>query len=84
MIADLHFGKVNHFRKSGIAVPVQANMKNASLLIDAIDLLKPDRVIFLGDLFHSAYNQEWEVVVYVIGLRWLRFENGIGNRMFDS
>ena len=32
----------------------------------------------------GAYNQEWEVVVYVIGLRWLRFENGIGNRMFDS
>jgi DNA ligase-associated metallophosphoesterase len=65
LIADLHFGKINHFRKSGIAVPMQANMKNASLLIDAIDLLKPDRVIFLGDLFHSSYNQEWETVAQI-------------------
>jgi hypothetical protein len=32
----------------------------------------------------GVYNQEWEVVVYVLGLRWLRFENGIGNQMFDS
>jgi DNA ligase-associated metallophosphoesterase len=65
LIADLHFGKVNHFRKSGIAVPMRANMKNASLLIDAINFLKPDRVIFLGDLFHSAYNQEWETVAQI-------------------
>lgn len=65
LVADLHFGKVNHFRKSGIAVPVRANMKNASLLIDAINLLKPDRVIFLGDLFHSSYNQEWETVAQI-------------------
>ena len=65
LIADLHFGKINHFRKSGIAVPMQANMKNASLLIDAINFLKPDRVIFLGDLFHSGYNQEWETVAQI-------------------
>lgn len=32
----------------------------------------------------GIYNQEWEVVVYVIGLRWLRFENGIANRMFQD
>lgn len=30
------------------------------------------------------FNQEWEVVVYVIGFRWLRFENGIANKMFMS
>ena len=24
---DLHFGKVNHFRKAGIAVPAKANKK---------------------------------------------------------
>jgi hypothetical protein len=32
----------------------------------------------------GAYDQEWEVVVFVIGLRWLRFENGIANRMFET
>ncbi len=65
LVADLHFGKVNHFRKSGIAVPTKANMKNASLLIDVLNFLKPDRVIFLGDLFHSTYNQEWETVAQI-------------------
>ena len=55
LVADVHFGKVNHFRKSGIAVPVIANDKNASTLIDVIQQLKPQRVIFLGDLFHSHY-----------------------------
>jgi hypothetical protein len=32
----------------------------------------------------GIYNQEWEVVVFVVGLRWLRFENGIGNKMFTD
>jgi uncharacterized protein len=62
LAADLHFGKVNHFRRSGIAVPAKANDRNAAMLIDAINKAKPDRVIFLGDLFHSHYNEEWETV----------------------
>ena len=32
----------------------------------------------------GQYDQEWEVVVYVIGIRWLRFENGIANKMFQD
>lgn len=30
----------------------------------------------------GAFGQEWEVLVFGIGLSWLRFENGIANRMF--
>lgn len=62
LAADLHFGKVNHFRKSGIPVPTIANDQNTSTLIDVINSTNPDRVIFLGDLFHSHYNEEWETV----------------------
>jgi metallophosphoesterase superfamily enzyme len=36
LIADLHLGKVNHFRKSGIPVPSKANEKNLELMIDLI------------------------------------------------
>jgi DNA ligase-associated metallophosphoesterase len=61
VIADLHLGKVNHFRKAGIAVPVQANHQNAEIVIQLIQSYKPTRLIFLGDLFHSHYNDEWEV-----------------------
>ncbi len=65
-IADLHFGKINHFRKSGIPVPLQANDRNAEQLIDLVNRVKPSRVIFLGDLFHSHYNEEWEVIGQVM------------------
>jgi DNA ligase-associated metallophosphoesterase len=62
LVADLHFGKINHFRKSGIPVPAKANDKNTELLINLLNQTKAERLIFLGDLFHSHYNEEWEVV----------------------
>jgi DNA ligase-associated metallophosphoesterase len=62
LVADLHFGKINHFRKSGIPVPAKANDRNTELLISLLNQTKPERIIFLGDLFHSHYNEEWEVV----------------------
>jgi len=61
VLSDLHFGKTGHFRKSGIAVPPKANEKNLEVIVDLIHLTKPERVICLGDLFHSYYNPEWEV-----------------------
>ena len=63
---DLHFGKVNHFRKAGIAVPSGANEKNTENLIDIINQNRPERVVFLGDLFHSHYNEEWQVLGQVL------------------
>ncbi len=61
MLADLHLGKINHFRKSGIPVPHQANNRNLEILMDVIGQTRPERIVFLGDLFHSHYNPEWEV-----------------------
>jgi len=66
VISDLHFGKINHFRRSGIPVPLKANDKNTETLIELFTRTKPERVIFLGDLFHSHYNDEWEVIGQVI------------------
>jgi len=66
LISDLHFGKINHFRKSGIPVPQKANEKNTESLIDILNLYKPRQTIFLGDLFHSHYNDEWEVIGQII------------------
>lgn len=66
LLADLHFGKINHFRKSGIPVPSKANDRNSEFLIDLLNRVKPERIIFLGDLFHSHYNEEWEVLGQVL------------------
>jgi len=32
----------------------------------------------------GANDQEWEVVVYVVNMKWLRFQNGIANKMFED
>jgi len=60
VVADVHWGKIDHFRKAGIPVPLQGNDKNAETLVAIINLFKPKRLIFLGDLFHSVYNDGWE------------------------
>jgi len=80
LMADLHLGKINHFRKSGIAVPAKANEKNLELIVELINSTNPARVIFLGDLFHSHYNSEWEVFGELINhFKSIAFELVIGN-----
>ena len=59
-LADLHLGKILHFRKSGIPVPRAATEENFHEFIQLLNELKPEKVFFLGDLFHSYYNAEWE------------------------
>lgn len=66
VISDVHLGKINHFRKAGIAVPVAANQVNLETLVKLMMEHKPDRVIFIGDLFHSVYNAEWETLGPII------------------
>jgi DNA ligase-associated metallophosphoesterase len=80
ILSDLHLGKVNHFRRSGIPVPTRANQKNLEIMISIFQHWKPDRVIFLGDLFHSHYNQEWEVFGQVLNhFPAVSFELVMGN-----
>jgi len=59
LIADVHLGKVNHFRKNGIAVPSPASRNNLSRLAVMFESEQPREVIFLGDLFHSSFNRAW-------------------------
>lgn len=63
LIADVHLGKVSHFRKAGFAVPPKSISKNFVQLASAMDFFKPARVCFLGDLFHSSINNEWDLFV---------------------
>lgn len=66
LVTDLHLGKANHFRRSGIPVPNAINSKNLETLVQLVNSHKPERVIFLGDLFHSTYNEEWEALGQVV------------------
>lgn len=61
IISDVHLGKVSHFRKFGAAVPQKAVERNFAMMTEAIDYFSPDLVCFLGDLFHSSVNKEWNL-----------------------
>lgn len=60
LLSDLHLGKVNHFRKAGMAVPARAGAQTLDTLASLLDSFQPEYVYFLGDLFHSVYNKDWE------------------------
>lgn len=60
LIGDLHLGKIAHFRKEGIAIPTIAADNNFERLNEIVKSTGAIRIIFLGDLFHNAYNSEWE------------------------
>ncbi|MEL6922947.1 MAG: ligase-associated DNA damage response endonuclease PdeM [Bacteroidota bacterium] len=80
LIADMHLGKGAHFRKEGIAVPVNIIQKELQKLEALVDLFQAERVVFLGDLFHSVYNPEWEFFGRWMNKRpELSFELIIGN-----
>jgi len=59
LIADVHLGKVAHFRKHGAAIPANAAYKNLEKLTEISNYFQPKTICFLGDLFHSKLNEEW-------------------------
>jgi uncharacterized protein len=61
ILSDMHFGKVSHFRKHGIALPTDIIKEDIQTLFDAIQFFKPKKVIIVGDLFHSVANNEHEL-----------------------
>jgi len=61
MMSDVHLGKVSHFRKFGAAVPQKAVQKNFELMTEAVAYFNPRTICFLGDLFHSSLNKEWDL-----------------------
>ena len=60
MVSDLHLGKSAHFRKSSYAVPEGLYQNDLERLHQIIVDHKVQRVLILGDLFHSVYNPVWE------------------------
>ena len=61
-LSDLHLAKDGHFRRNGFAVP--ANMSRVTLdrLSAIIDSCQPSTIYFLGDLFHSEYNRQVDLL----------------------
>jgi len=58
LIADAHFGKATHFRKHGIYISEKPFENDLEILFQLITEFKPKKILFLGDMFHSLYNEE--------------------------
>lgn len=59
VVSDLHLGKISHFRKHGSAVPLDAIKSNFDKMDELLLFFQPEKILFLGDLFHSVLNREW-------------------------
>lgn len=75
ILADLHLGKVGHFRKAGIPVPQGVNVADLHRLVSQLFLFKADRVLIVGDFTHSVNNNE-------LGL-FLKWRNDFPSLRFD-
>lgn len=60
LVSDLHLGKIEHFRIAGIGVPAAARRKTLDQLTQLCVRLQPERILFLGDLFHSVKNASFD------------------------
>ncbi|MBL7812560.1 MAG: ligase-associated DNA damage response endonuclease PdeM [Bacteroidetes bacterium] len=60
IVSDCHFGKTTHFRRHSIPLPAAAAMQDYQRLHHLLQFYNPLICIFLGDLFHSELNSEWQ------------------------
>jgi uncharacterized protein len=61
-LSDLHLGKAAHFRKAGIPIPSKVFQKDLDCLSLLVDKFSPVSICFLGDLFHSEINKEFDLL----------------------
>ncbi|RYD57101.1 MAG: ligase-associated DNA damage response endonuclease PdeM [Sphingobacteriales bacterium] len=64
IVSDLHWGKGAHFRKNGIAIPMNAQQQDETRLANLIYNNQVERLIIAGDLFHSKHNNEVEAFTH--------------------
>jgi DNA ligase-associated metallophosphoesterase len=79
LVADLHLGKANHFRRAGIAVPHRPTEETLNRLENLIVLFSVQHLIILGDLFHSEKNAEWDIFIRWLNQQQVRTSVVLGN-----
>ena len=58
IVSDIHFGKSGHFRKAGIGIPQTVFKEDLQRLIAQVQFFKPEKLVVVGDFFHSKMNNE--------------------------
>lgn len=60
IVSDWHLGKLGHFRQEGLFVPPMQLQEEFDRLAVLLLQMSVRQVVFLGDLFHSTWNTEWD------------------------
>ncbi len=56
LICDIHLGKGEYFQKNGIPLSNNSDEKNLLRIKNIVKKHNPNKLIILGDLFHSKYS----------------------------
>ena len=55
-ICDIHLGKADYFQKKGIPLTNNSDENNFARIKNLVKTYSPEKLIILGDLFHSKYS----------------------------
>jgi len=56
LISDIHLGKAEYFQQNGIPLTNNSDKNNFSRIKKIVKNYSPEKLIILGDLFHSKYS----------------------------
>ena len=56
LICDIHLGKAEYFQQNGIPLPNNSDESNFERIKKIVKKYSPEKLIILGDLFHSKYS----------------------------
>ena len=56
LICDIHLGKAEYFQQNGIPLTNNSDKNNFERIKIIVKKYKPEKLIILGDLFHSKYS----------------------------
>ena len=56
LICDVHLGKAEYFQQNGIPLTNNSDENNFSRIKKLVEKYSPQKLIILGDLFHSKYS----------------------------
>ena len=56
LICDIHLGKAEYFQQNGIPLTNNSDENNFARIKTLVKIYNPEKLIILGDLFHSKYS----------------------------
>ena len=56
LLCDIHIGKAEYFQINGVPLTNNEDEDNLNRIYDLLDKFNPKKLVILGDLFHSKYS----------------------------